>query len=75
MIDAQLNLITNVDEAQAFMRWLGERRPVLGLDTETTGLKPYAGDYVRMVQFGDAKTGWAISVHHWRGLIEQALRA
>ena len=48
-----------------FKRWLGERRPrnVLGLDTETTGLNPYAPDAaIRLIQFGDGEHGWAMSV-------------
>lgn len=71
--DAELHLVETLDEAQAFLSWLGERRPVLGLDTETTGLRPYATDHLRLVQFGDARTGWAVSYRNWRGLIEQAL--
>lgn len=75
MLDAQLTLVESADEAAALMRWLGERRPLLGLDTETTGLHPYAGDTLRMVQFGDRHHGWAVSSYNWRGLCEQALNA
>lgn len=71
---AALHFVETVEEAAAFMRWLSERRPILGVDTETTGLRPYAGDTLRLVQFGDAKTGWSISYRQWRGLIEQALQ-
>lgn len=68
----QLNLVETLDEANEFMRWLGERRPVLGFDTETTGLEWWY-DRLRLVQFGDAETGWAIPYGDWRGLIHEAL--
>lgn len=73
MDDATLNWVETAEDAFAFMRWLGERRPILGMDTETTGLKPYAGDTLRLVQFGDAVTGWAISALGWRALIKEAI--
>ncbi len=33
----QLNLVDTVEKAQAFLRWLGERRPhnAIAIDTET----------------------------------------
>lgn len=69
-----LRTVETVDEASEFIRWLGGRRPVLGLDTETKGLKPFSHDqFVRLVQFGDAMTGWTISATKWRGLIDTAL--
>ena len=72
--DWECHLVETVDEAQSFLRWLGERRPVLGVDSETTGLYPYGGDVLRMVQFGDTKTGWALDYRNWRGVVEIALR-
>lgn len=57
----------------AFMRWLGERRPVLAVDTETGGLEWWK-DRLRLVQFGDATTGWAIGWDDWGGLVKDALR-
>ncbi len=72
--DWNVHLVETVDEAQAFLRWLGERRPVLAYDTETSGLEPYGKDVLRMCQFGDAKNGWALDYRNWRGVIEIALR-
>lgn len=72
--DARLHLVESVEDAEAFLRWLGQDRPVLALDTETTGLRPYAGDRVRLVQFGDGQDGWSISALRWYGLIEIALK-
>lgn len=56
------------------MRWLSTSRPLLCVDTETTGLSLYGKDRLRMVQFGDINTGWAIESHKWWGLIEEAIR-
>lgn len=69
-----LHLVTSADEAAEFMRWLGQSRPLLCVDTETTGLSLYGRDRLRMVQFGDINTGWAIESHKWWGLIEEALK-
>lgn len=71
-----LNLVDSLDQAQALKRWLGERRPrnVIGLDTETSGLDPYApGARLRLVQFGDGDQGWAVPWEDWRGLALEVL--
>ena len=71
----QLRLVQTLGDATEFANWLGERRPVLALDTETTGLDPYeAGSGIRLLQLGDATTGWAIPYKEWYGLIHNALR-
>jgi DNA polymerase-1 len=73
--EVQLHLIESVDDAYAFMRWLGERRPmsVLGLDTETTGLDVFR-DRVRLIQFGDGQQGWTVPWDDWAGVAREALR-
>ena len=40
----ELHLVNTIDDAWAFKRWVGERRPedVLGFDTETSGLNRLA---------------------------------
>ena len=71
-----LSLVETTEDAMEFKRWLGERRPrnVLGLDTETSGLDPYAQDAkLRLIQFGDGDRGWAIPWEDWRGLAIEAL--
>lgn len=55
------------------MSWLGERRRILAVDTETTGLQWWTPGFTRLVQFGDAETGWAMAADEWRGLARQAL--
>jgi len=71
--DLSLNLVDSVDSASAFLRWLGERRPCLAVDTETTGLSWF--DTTRLVQFGDGQGGWAVPLHSWRGVAEAGLQA
>ena len=69
--DMELHLVNTIDDAWAFKRWVGERRPedVLGFDTETSGLNPRAPDAaLRLVQIGDQKTGWAIPWEQWGGV-------
>jgi DNA polymerase-1 len=70
--DVQLHLVDSVEEAGAFMRWLGERHDVLAFDTETEGLE-WWHERVRLIQIGDSKTGWAIPWDLWGGVAMEAL--
>lgn len=72
-MEAQLNLVETWDEAESFMRWLGERHGTLACDTETGGLE-FWREPLRLVQFGDPVTGWAIPWQTWGGLAKEALR-
>ena len=69
----RVHLIESVDDASEFMRWLGERRPILGFDTETEGFHWWRMN-CRLAQFGDAMTGWAIPFERWGGVVEEAFR-
>lgn len=72
--DAKLHLVTSLDDANAMQRWLSERREILAVDTETTGLTFWTPtDDLRLVQLGDAETGWAVPWHDWGGLVKQLL--
>jgi DNA polymerase-1 len=76
--DVELNLVTTLDEALAFKRWLGERHEnnAVAVDTETSGLDPRSsGARIRLIQFGDTQHGWAIPWQDWRGLALEALAA
>ncbi len=72
LTDVQLTLVEDTSDVEAFLRWLGERRPILGVDSETTGLS-LAKDRLRLVQFGDAMSGWAVPHRDWRGLTRHVL--
>jgi DNA polymerase-1 len=81
--DVQLHLVNTVDEAQNFLRWLGERRPhnAIAIDTETgenpggmrkDALSPWHGQ-LRLVQVGDGQQGWAIPWKEWSGVFYEAM--
>lgn len=67
----QAHLVDDIDTAMELKRWLSER-DVIGFDTEGTGLDPTV-DRVRLVQVGDARTGWAIHFERWGGLVEELI--
>ena len=74
--DVKLKLVRTLDDALEFKRWMSEDRgrdELLAFDTETTGLDPFT-NRVRLVQVGDALTGWAIPLDDWRGLVKEIVR-
>lgn len=70
----EVHLVNSVAEAEEFMRWLGERRNALAVDTETSGLH-YQHGRLRLVQLGDTRHGWAIPADRWLGVAEEALNS
>lgn len=70
--NVNLRLVTATDGVADFMSWLGNRRQVLGVDTETSGFSPHR-DRIRLAQFGDRDTGWAIPWERWSGVCIEAL--
>lgn len=69
--DLQFHLLESWDDAQEMMRWLGERRPVLAVDTETTGFDWWSPTArLRLVQFGDEHQAWAVPFERWAGLVQ-----
>lgn len=79
----QLNLVDSVEKASEFISWLGERRPLnaIAIDTETgelpgrprkDALSPWHGQ-LRLVQVGDAQTGWSIPWDNWKGVFYDAM--
>lgn len=78
-----LNLIETLSEAQEFLDWLQEDRPLglIGVDIETgeipghdpkDALSPWHGK-IRLVQVGDANKSWAMSWDDWAGVFYQGL--
>jgi DNA polymerase-1 len=83
LADVQLNLVDSVEKAEKFMTWLSQRRPMnaIAIDTETgelpgrstkDALSPWHGR-LRLVQVGDAQTGWAIPWDEWSGVFYEAM--
>lgn len=58
-----------------FDQFLAQGDPVLGLDTETTGLGIYEPDFqVRLVQIGNGREAWVLRADLFEGAIVKALR-
>ncbi len=79
----QLHLVDSVEKAQAFLSWLGQRRPydAIAIDTETgelpggkreDALSPWHGQ-LRLVQVGDGEQGWSIPWAEWAGVFYQGM--
>lgn len=72
--DVSLGYAESFSDLEEFMRWLSQSREVLAVDTETSGLDAYErGARIRLVQFGDEMTGWAINFERWPGIAEEVL--
>lgn len=80
----QLNFVDDVETAQRFLSWMGERRPydAVAIDIETgekpgqdksDALSPWKG-VIRLVQVGDGMTGWSIPWATWSGVFVQAMK-
>lgn len=78
--DVNLYRINSYSDVEEFMRWLGERRPIMSIDTETGGPPGNDGGlqietgWIRYAQIGDAMTGWAIPWNAWGGVVFEALK-
>lgn len=74
--DVKLHLVEDFSDVAACLEWLdhtgalGTQR--IGFDTEGTGLS-IETDSVRLVQFGDTMTGWAIPIDRWWGLCAEII--
>lgn len=71
--DVPLHFVETLDEALAFKRWLGQRRDVLAVDTETGGFDWWTLKVPRLVQVGDASAGWSIPWEGWGGIVRELL--
>lgn len=75
LANVSLNLVETIDDAMELKRWLGERHEgLLCVDTESGGLSPWK-HRLRMVQFGDMHTGWAVPWERWSGVALEVLQS
>lgn len=81
--DVKLELVDSVAQADRFISWLSERRPLntIAIDTETGeypgnhrdhALSPWHGR-LRLVQVGDGMTGWSIPWENWKGVFYEGM--
>lgn len=72
--DARINVVKSIDDVLALRTWLGERRDILGLDIETSGLDAFKpGARIRSIQLGDMMNGWFIPYELWGGAAIECL--
>jgi len=70
--NVSLHLVDSLEEALNLKRWLGERREILGVDTESEGLDCFRHG-LRMIQVGDMSQGWAIPYPDWAGFAREVI--
>lgn len=66
------SLVENLADASAFWGWITSGHDLVAFDIETDGLNWYDGK-IRLAQFGDLNSGWAIPFEWWPGLVREAL--
>ena len=82
---ANLHFVDSVEQADAFLRWLGQSRPLnmISVDIETGeypgkdpkhALSPWHGR-IRLAQVGDSNDGWAIPWDQWSGVFYQGMNS
>lgn len=72
--DTKLVVVDSIEDCFEVKRWLGERKDVVAVDTETTGLTwQHQGDGLRLTQIGDEVTGFVIPWDQWGGVFMEAL--
>ncbi len=69
----KVTLVETWDEASEFRRWLGERRPILAIDTETTGLEWWTPNFLRTTQFGDGEQAFVLPQQWWGKLVKDSV--
>lgn len=70
-----VHLIDSMEEVGNFLRWLSTDsvKDEIACDTECSGLDKDL-DWVRLVQFGDEVSGWAIPFERWGGVVEDVVK-
>lgn len=70
--DLKFRRVTRIDDLWDFRNWMGERRPILAIDTETGGLN--VGHHkLRLFQVGDGEQGWALDFADWGGAVKEVI--
>lgn len=72
LAEATITFVDDLEKVGRMMTWLGERREFLAIDTETSGLNR-GKDYIRLCQFADQDTGWALPYADWKGICKKVI--
>lgn len=73
-LDLELHVVRSIDDVLAMKTWLGERRDIMGLDIETSGLDAFKpGARIRSIQVGDTRHGWFVPFELWGGAAMEVL--
>ena len=72
-MEIRLTLVETADEAADFIQWIREPREVIGVDTETSGLD-WTKHRLRLIQFGDYESAYAIPWDRWNGVAREAIQ-
>jgi DNA polymerase-1 len=70
--NVNITFVETAEQVLAFLHWLGLRRDVLAVDTETSGLV-WTHDKLRLVQVGDHENAWCFDAQDWMGLLRDVL--
>lgn len=70
LISPKITLVESFSDVEKLFTWLGEKREVLGFDTETTGLS-IVKDRIRLVQFGDERQSFCMQWDRWSGVAQE----
>jgi DNA polymerase I-like protein with 3'-5' exonuclease and polymerase domains len=69
-----INFVEHDEDLSAFDRFLAQGDPVLGFDTESTGLDLFVADHqLRLVQLGNATEAWVLRVDRFGAAAARAL--
>ncbi|AKJ72604.1 hypothetical protein PP301_gp118 [Gordonia phage GMA2] len=72
--ETKIGFVETFEDVQEFFRWLGQKRDVLALDTETSGLSPFEpGARIRLFQVGSVNEAWVIDAQRWPGVMYEVL--
>jgi DNA polymerase-1 len=64
--------VNSTERLLEFLRWLGNKRDALAIDTETGGFIWYR-EPLRLVQLADRDSAWCFAWDDWRGLLKDVL--
>lgn len=68
----QASLVENLADASQFWEWITSGHELIAFDIETDGLNWYDGK-IRLAQFGNLTSGWAIPYEWYPRLVREAL--